>query len=318
MDIAILLWLQGLREALPSFVEQFFLIVSSIANSSAIILIPCVLYWCLDKRVGTKIMFSFSMGAVCNQLIKNTACCYRPWIRDAAIHPTEAALDEATGYSFPSGHTQTSVCTIGALGWWYRKRWWALFAGCVVFVLLVALSRLILGVHTPQDVVVGLIEGILIVVFSGWLTDWVDEKDGRDRVVLIVSLVVTVAFVAFVLLRPYPIDYDSAGNVLVDPVEMQVDCFKAAGAFGAAVLGWYLERALIGFEVDAANMGWKRHAVRIVVGIVLVVAFYAGSKLFSAVIVDERWFSLVKYFLVVFAGVFLAPLVFSAIERRVG
>ncbi len=141
VDISYLLWLQGIREALPSFFESFFALVSAIAASSALVVLPCLLYWCLDKRGGEFLLFSFSMGSMCNQLIKNTVCAYRPWIRSPDIHPTEGSLAEATGYSFPSGHTQAAATLIGASGWRYRKKWPALNVACWVFVLLVAFSR---------------------------------------------------------------------------------------------------------------------------------------------------------------------------------
>ena len=83
MDIQYLLWLQELKQALPSSVEQFFVIVSAIAASSALIVIPCVLYWCLDKRSGALALLAYGFSWLCNQLIKNTVCCYRPWIRDS-------------------------------------------------------------------------------------------------------------------------------------------------------------------------------------------------------------------------------------------
>mgnify|MGYP002625418062 CR=1 FL=1 len=197
MDISYLLWLQGIREALPGFVEQFFVVVSAIAASSALVVLPCLLFWCLDKRGGVFLLFSFSMGALCNQLIKNTFCVYRPWIRSASIHPAEGALEGATGYSFPSGHTQAATDLIGASGWNYRRKWPALNVICWVFVALVALSRNFLGVHTPQDVIVALIEGIGFIVAANALLAWIDEREGRDTVVLVASVVLCVVYVLY-------------------------------------------------------------------------------------------------------------------------
>lgn len=316
MDLQYLLWLQDLKALLPPFVEQFFVIVSAIAASSALIIIPCVLYWCLDKRAGQALVFGFSIGSLCNQFIKNTVACYRPWIRSTAIHPTQAALSEATGYSFPSGHTQGAMCLFGGLGWYLRKRRRILSVLCWVFVLLVGFSRNYLGVHTPQDVLVALLEGVASIALGELLVSWADDQAGRDTKVLIGSVLLVVAFMAFVTFKPYPLDYDANGALLVDPVAMQVDCYKSAGLMLGLMTGWYLERHYIMFEADSAALGRKGIALRLAIGIVVVLAFHLAPRLLGSVLTDQRWLEFVKYVLTAFAAVFVAPLAFTAVERR--
>lgn len=318
MDITYLLWLQDLRLSAPPIVEQFFVVVSAIAASKALILLPCLLYWCLDKRAGQYLVFTFSFGTLLNQFVKNTVCAYRPWIRDAAISPAEGAIAEATGYSFPSGHTQTAGCLIGATGTYYRKRWPALFVLGWAFALLVAFSRNFLGVHTPQDVAVGLVESVLMVVICGKFLDWVDRGGSRDAIVLVVGLVVGFAYVAYVFLKPYPMDYDATGALLVDPVAMQVDCFKSGGVFIGAIVGWFMERRLVGFEVGPGG-GWKRLVLRLAIGFAAVAALHNAPKLvLLATSVDERWLELAKNFLTIWGAAYVGPAIFTAIERRGG
>lgn len=316
MDIQYLLWLQELKQALPSSVEQFFVIVSAIAASSALIIIPCILYWCLDKRAGQSIVFGFAMGSLCNQFLKNTVACYRPWVRSTAIHPTEAALPEATGYSFPSGHTQGATSLFGGLGWYLRKTHLPLSILCWAFVLLVGISRNFLGVHTPQDVIVALLEGIASVALGELLINWAGAQEGRDTKVLVIGVILATAFLVFVTVKPYPIDYDATGALLVDPVAMQVDCYKSGGLALGLVTGWYLERRKLSFVVDSNALGWKGIARRLFVGIVVVLAFHLAPRLLASVLTDQRCLELIKYFLTAFAAVFAAPLAFCAVERR--
>ncbi len=316
VDISYLLWLQGIREVLPSFIESFFALVSAIAASSALVVLPCLLYWCLDKRGGEFLLFSFSMGSMCNQLIKNTVCAYRPWIRSPDIHPAKGSLAEATGYSFPSGHTQSAVTLIGASGWRYRKKWPALNVACWVFVLLVAFSRNFLGVHTPQDVIVALIESIAIIAASTALLNGIDEDEDRDNIVCVAGLIFTFLYIAYIALKPYPLDYDASGALLVDPFDMQIDCFKSAGVFSGAVLGWYLERHLIGFEVTP-KMGWKRVALRFGVGIAVVAVLHLAPRVLLLIGIPETWYELIKNFFTVFGAAFVSPLAFTAVEHRV-
>lgn len=316
MDISYLLWWQGIRESLPEVVEHFFVVVSALAVHNALVLIPCLLFWCLDKRAGRYLILTFSIGTLLNQLIKNTVCCYRPWIRDAAVRPAEGALAEATGYSFPSGHTQGAACLFGSIGWYYRKRWPALLALCSAFVLLVGFSRNFLGVHTPQDVLVALAEGVVVLLVVERLLAWIDEADGRDARVLVVCLTGVAAYMLYVWLKPYPMDYDAAGALVVDPVVMQVDCFKAAGVFLGAMLGWFLEKRYVNFAVDPRAMGWKRLLVRFAIGMAVLVACHLAPRVFLLVGTDERIYEFAKNFSTFLGGVYVAPLVFSAVERR--
>ena len=89
-------------------------------------------------------------GTLANQFLKITCRIPRPWVLDPDFTIVEAARAVATGYSFPSGHTQNAVGTFGAIALQTKQRWvrWA----CIALVLLVPFSRMYLGVHTPLDV----------------------------------------------------------------------------------------------------------------------------------------------------------------------
>lgn len=83
----------------------------------------------------------------------------RPFRRHADIVPRVRPLDE---FSFPSGHTLHAVTfTIIALAY-YPGLAWVL----VPFTLLVAASRVVLGVHYPSDVLAATGIGVLIATLS--------------------------------------------------------------------------------------------------------------------------------------------------------
>lgn len=315
MDLDYLLFLQGVREVMPAIVTQFLVVVSAIIVSPALIILPCIFYWCIDKRAGQFVVFSLAISGLINQLVKNIVCCYRPWIRNASIHPHADAIGEATGYSFPSGHTQTAAAIVGSLGYYFRKSHKWAFILSWVLVALVAFSRNYLGVHTPQDVLVALVEGALVILLVEPLMRWVDAREGRDAIIVAAALVIGVAFLVFVTVKPYPMDYDASGALLVDPKAMQVDCYTSGGVFMGGFLGWFLERRFVGFSVDRSE-GWKFFARRLLIGIVITAAFHFIPNMLATVGVGPEWIKFVKFFATVISATFVAPAAFVAVERR--
>jgi undecaprenyl-diphosphatase len=89
--------------------------------------------------------------------IKRRTCRPRPFVSCADIRACAPALDD---YSFPSGHTLHAVAFAIVLG--YHFAWAAWIAG--PFALLVAASRMALGLHYPSDVAVGAAIGVTTAV----------------------------------------------------------------------------------------------------------------------------------------------------------
>ncbi len=160
MDIKYLLLLQELREQAPEWFNGLIQFITDTAGGILLLLVPLIIYFCLDKKKGEFIWISLAFASVLNVLIKNIFCVYRPWIRSELIKPTAEAIEGAGDYSFPSSHTQGSASAFGSIAFAYRKKK-ALSIICVCLILLVAFSRNYLGVHTPQDVCAGMMISVL-------------------------------------------------------------------------------------------------------------------------------------------------------------
>ena len=249
MDIAYLLFLQRIRGAVSPFWERFFNAVSVWDLSIyAVLLIPCLLYWCVDKRRGQLVLFSYVGARFFNAVLKLTFCCYRPWIRDARVIPSPLALGGAGGYSFPSGHASSGVGLFASAGWAYRRSFFGIVTALLwLFVLLVMFSRNFLGVHTPQDVLVGASVGILAIYLSERFLDWIDQNGAKDFLVLLLAAASCAATLGYFMMKPYPVDYVD-GRLLVDPLRMQLSSFKQLGELAGLFLGWFIERRWIRFS----------------------------------------------------------------------
>ena len=290
-DINYLLWLQGIREKSGPIVEKIFTILTDIPFNPLTIVLICVIYWCLNKKMGLFILFSQTFGTFADNLIKLCACVYRPWIRDARINPPAKTKAGATGYSFPSGHSQTVMGLYGTLGYSLiekdrkekSQKWlWAIIL-CAVIIFIVAFSRNFLGVHTPQDVAVGLLLGLVLIFATDFLLKWEAKGEGKAKAEgkknwrdLIVAgsgtLLIIICSIIF-LLKSYPMDYDERGNLLVDPNRMRKDFFEAIGMFLAVLWGWVIEKRFIQFKTEGKV--WVR-IIRAVAGAVCLAAVYLG------------------------------------------
>ena len=120
MDIAYLLWLQDFRISINDALTPFMEALSFFAINY-ILFLPAFMYWCISKRKGLFIFFALRIAQTINTTIKLIACVYRPWIRDARIIPAGNAISDATGYSFPSGHSGMSTAICGSMAIFTKK-----------------------------------------------------------------------------------------------------------------------------------------------------------------------------------------------------
>ena len=237
MDIEYLLWLQGLREASGNIFTPFLLGLSNVAYTW-LLFVPVFIYWCISKNNGLFLLASVAVSRFINGFIKPTVCAYRPFVRDSRIIP----IGHATGYSFPSGHTMWATPICGGLIILHRKKS-ALVWLCVVMIILTAFSRNYLGVHTPQDVVIGTLLGVLAICITAKVWKHLDSP-----AVIVAALVLCAIEIAYIELKPYPMDYVD-GKLLVDPVKMMNDSFHGTGLLVGFLIGRYVERKYINFSV---------------------------------------------------------------------
>ena len=189
----------------------------------------------------------------------------RPWVLDAAFEPVAGAKDTATGYSFPSGHTQNATALYGSLGAQVKQKPWKILLFFIP--VLVGYSRMYLGVHTLQDVVVSLVITFLLI----WVAVKIFSSDGSDKKKeLIISLVIILYAVIVIVIATV---LYSNGKIEERYI---ADCLKAAGAGIGFAVGMYIERVYIKFSVKSKNILW--HAIKFVIGIVVVIGLQEGLK----------------------------------------
>ena len=282
MDIDILLGLQEFRNGAGSFLADFLAKMTYLGELNTVLVIMALVYWAVSKDLGTYLFMGWSGNRLVNGMLKVTACAYRPWVRDARIIPYGNSITTATGYSFPSGHTMNAATVFGG-GALKKEAPRALRILLGVLVVLVAFSRIYLGVHTPQDVLTGAVCGTLVMLLVMKLMTWLTKHPGKDILVACIGIALAVIVGIYAALKQYPTDYDAEGKLLVDGAKMANDTFKGIGWCSAFLIGWVLERRFVGFSTDIPMM---KRISRIVSGLI---SYYVISLI--AVPLLKNWIS---------------------------
>lgn len=169
-------WEPGFIEFLQSFVnpilQKFLEIITFFGDKYAMILLLGFLYWGYNKELGKKISLYAVTALLSCVTLNNIVMRRRPYFDHKSIQclkPRSSAGDPYNiviqGYSFPSGHATNSISTYVALGLNIKN----VVLKIILFVspLIIAFSRLALGVHYPTDILAGwLISAIVIFVLS--------------------------------------------------------------------------------------------------------------------------------------------------------
>lgn len=280
--------------------------VTQLGGEVIFIVAAVVVFWCVSKWEGYYLMTIAFCGTVLNQFLKLICRVPRPWVRDPNFTIVESARAEATGYSFPSGHTQNAVGLFGGMARWGGRRWVRL--GLTALALVIAFSRMYLGVHTPADVGVSLVLAAALVLGLYPLMRRAQEKPRYMGYVLAAMLVVSGAFVVFVEAYGFSADMDAEN--LASGIG---NAWKMLGAVAGMTLAWLLDRRYIHFETQAV---WWVQVIKVAVGMALLLAIKSGLKApLLALLGHEGLAGGVRYFLLVLVAGAVWPLVFRPMSK---
>lgn len=280
--------------------------VTQLGGEVIFIVAAVVVFWCVSKWEGYYLMTIAFCGTVLNQFLKLICRVPRPWVRDPNFTIVESARAEATGYSFPSGHTQNAIGLFGGMARWGGRRWVRL--GLTALAMVIAFSRMYLGVHTPADVGVSLVLAAALVLGLYPLMRRAQEKPRYMGYVLAAMLVVSGAFVVFV--EAYGFSADTDAENLASGIG---NAWKMLGAVAGMTLAWLLDRRYIHFETQAV---WWVQVIKVAVGMALLLAIKSGLKApLLALLGHEGLAGGVRYFLLVLVAGAVWPLVFRPMSK---
>ncbi|MFH1587178.1 MAG: phosphatase PAP2 family protein [Candidatus Diapherotrites archaeon] len=282
MEVELLQLVQSFSHPL---LEQFFLFITFFGNPIIWILFAAAIYWSgRDKEslyLTNLVLFSSAIVGILKGIVASP--------RPSAEKFNVIAEDFYSPYSFPSGHSSLIAAVYAFYSEKLKPNMKIIF---VLLVLLVAYSRLYLGVHFPLDVIVGLMLGYLIGKGNLWLvaklkkTHFKISKLGDELIVIILIAIGMVAVLFF-------------SNITL-----------LAGLLGYYAGFFYAK------EISLPNPAPSKKELipKIILGFAGIGAFAAAMEF--GPFVFEAWKEFIIYFIVGFYISFIFPLVYNGVIRR--
>ncbi|MBQ8541566.1 MAG: phosphatase PAP2 family protein [Clostridia bacterium] len=285
-ELNILKYIEGIR---TDFLTHFFEAVTMLGEETILIVLVAAIYFMYDKRLAQRMFFITAVSLAFNGIVKNLVKRPRPF---AGGKIDAIRKETATGYSFPSGHTQTFATGSFAFAVYFKKLW--LYAFSIGFTFLIGFSRMYLGVHYPSDVLAGMLFGFIFAFLLNLLYD----KAKNVHVLHGVASLALLPFAVFFLINPDP---------------LYADFYKIYGLLAGLFAACLFEERFVNFGYDVPL---HKKLLRVIFGVIFAFLFKEGLK--ALLVFNSLRLSLVadalRYMVVVFVIMALCPLLFKKLR----
>ncbi len=299
-------FLKLLEKIRNPFFDFIFSLITYCGDEIVFMAIAIILFWCVSKKEGYYILSVGFVGTIINQFLKLTFRIPRPWVKDPSFTIVESAREAATGYSFPSGHTQNSVGTFGGIAYIFKQKWVRITA--IVFAILVPFSRMYLGVHTPLDVGVSIGIALILIFAMRPILNMTEKNPKVMYIFLGAMLALAILFVLYVELYNFPADIDAHNYA-----SGLKNAYTLLGAIVGMAIAYPIESRYIKFETKDK---WYINIIKVALGLGLVLGIKAGLKpVLNLICGGHAVADAFRYMLIVLFAVCVYPLLFPVFRK---
>ncbi len=292
------------------FLDWFFSIITFCGDETVFMAVGMIVFWCVNKYKGYYLLCVGFLGTVINQFLKMLFRIPRPWVKDPNFTIVESAREAATGYSFPSGHTQTSVGLFGCACRITKNT--LLRIVMIALAVLVPLSRMYLGVHTPADVLVSVAIALVLIFGIYPLFKNAEHSPKMMYGILGSFVVLIVGLLCFVYFYNFP-ESVYADDAIHNLESARKNGFTLLGCVLGMIVGYTIDRKWLHFETKAV---WWAQILKTAGGILAVLATKELLRapldfIFGGHLVARS----VRYFAIVMVGAVIWPISFRFFSK---
>ncbi len=293
-----------------TIVQAIFQVITSTSEPLVLIVVIAVFYFIYDKKFAKNLALSLIFAISLNAFLKSIFQDPRP---PTNVDPNAEYGYIETSYGFPSSTTQAAIATWGYIAYEFKDKPKPYVVPVIlsIFIFLVAISRIIIGVHDLQDIIGGLLIGIGLLIAFIYLEPIIAEKFNTLNLIikiLIASALSVSLFLIGVLLFP------TSGLELVENPPIYSD----SGAFGQVMgallglsVGYLLENKYVNYQPSEVDKKWK--IINLILGLIITLVLYI---VLSFLIHGNVFLRFIRYAVLSFVVFLFVPWIFTKINRK--
>lgn len=158
-----------------------FQLITTLGSYLGFLIVFCILFF-KNRKLSYTFVATFIVASVFNHFLKAVIMRDRPFV----TYPSIINYGGEDGYSMPSGHSMCGALFATFIFYLILKshstKGTKALGGicCALFAILIAYSRMVLGVHYLTDTIAGIFEGILFAIIGIYVYNLIVKKSKKN------------------------------------------------------------------------------------------------------------------------------------------
>lgn len=291
-------FIKYLRNSSNSFWDTIMQGITILGEKNVLIFILAFIFFIYDKKIGQTIAYTIFTSLLVNNTIKGIVKYVRPFTYDSDVKAVRT--ETATGYSFPSGHTQNAATLYPSIVYnckFKPKTRKILWFAVTIIVILIGFSRVFLGVHYPKDVIVGLLLGYALTFLCPYILRKCQNEFKKELILFGITLAVFLPFIFIFYQKEYL------------NIKLYRDFYLSYALFAGYFVAYILDNKFVNYS---CNTKLSKRFLRLLGAIIVFAIIEYGLKFtFNLFTEGSIVLDFIRYFLITFMVLGVYPLIFK-------